>query len=569
MVSRGKRGLFIWLLVLAGGCATTPPPKPVASSPPVPSYYGDALKAYWSENNSTAFVFAVLAVEKEADDRHAAHAAYLVDVLASEKLSAAQLDETLRDPRIAPLMLDIYVRGLGALKTNDAPLAYRAFRDFTLATPSERWRVMGLKRVAPVGWGPPPSVGEIDQNLRLAELTLNSASDVTQAGQIADTVGGPATKAQRIRAAQIMTAVFERTGDSSWAEKAFVRCLETQQRDTAENLAQRILTNESATVGTYVSVGLGYARAGQTEAATKVLAAAKTRFGDRYAELSLAQVELYRRQQRYDDALQELLRAGREVEAFRREHYHPVWAKRIEAAGLATGPDDSVFAITGDDRPRVLRVNRDGEVVGEYGPFEDPGDDGTHPFAVFKDGTFLIRNGRWSSDGRLLKEFPFSSAVWAVSITRDQRVIVVGREEGIKVFSPEGEEQLHLCGDRNAWPCQNCPCRGIVLGETLIQVITRQGLVRMDQKGNFFGPWDGPWTRSVAAGRDEIFYVTGKNQTKVFRTFPQGGRDFEDTLPCGGSAVAGGTSGGFYVAGVATESGAWLVKFAPPVVLRD
>lgn len=570
MVARPIRQWLIGpvAVALACGCASAPPPKPAPAV--APASYQEALRAYWSERNSTAFVLAALAVEQDPNPRHAAHAAYLVEVLAWEKLSKAQLEEALSDPRIEPLMLDIYVRGVGALKTNDFLLAFEAFRDFVLSTPSERWRAVGLKMTAWRGWrgGSPP--GEIDQNLRLAELALQSAPDVTLAGQIAEAVAGPVSRAQKVRAAQIMAVVFERTGELSWAEKAFARLLETQQFDAAEALAPRILTNSAATVSTYVSVGSNYAGAGQLQRAEEILTEAAGRFGDRYAELTVARAELYRLQQRYDDALNELLRAGREVAQFRRERHHPVWARQIKAVALAGGPDDSVYAITGESRPKVLHLNRDGDVVAEYGPFEDPTDDGTHPFAVFKDGTFLIRNRRWSPEGRLLQELPLSSDVSAVSVTADQRLIAVGPTDGIKLFGANGELLAHLCRDGVPSPeCYYCPCSAIAASKDRIFLVTGDSLVHLNKDGHHFSRWEGAWVRSVAAGREGVVYVSGTDQVKIFSTRPLvGWRSFE-VIPLGGGVIAAATSGGFYVAGVATESGVWLVKYAPPAAPRE
>src|SRR5205814_9389365 len=136
--------------------------------------------------------------------------------------------------------------------------------------------------------------------LRLAELALDSAPDVTLAGQIAETADGSATRAQKARAAQIIMVVFERTGEFSWAEKAFGRLVETQQFDPAGKLAERSLTNKSETVSSYITVGTVYAHAGQLERAQETLTAAKQRFGSRNAEFVLAQVEVYQRQQRFD-----------------------------------------------------------------------------------------------------------------------------------------------------------------------------------------------------------------------------------------------------------------------------
>jgi hypothetical protein len=47
-------------------------------------------------------------------------------------------------------MLDIYARGLRALKTNDHATAFRAFRDFAFSTPSERWQSIGAAAVVPM-----------------------------------------------------------------------------------------------------------------------------------------------------------------------------------------------------------------------------------------------------------------------------------------------------------------------------------------------------------------------------------------------------------------------------------
>ena len=68
-----------------------------------------------------------------------------------------------------------------------------------------------------------------------------------------------------------MAGVFERTGELSWAEKAFALWLEAQQFAPAETLAQRILTNDSATVSTYMSLGTAYCRAGRLPRAEEVL----------------------------------------------------------------------------------------------------------------------------------------------------------------------------------------------------------------------------------------------------------------------------------------------------------
>ena len=91
--------------------------------------------------------------------------------------------------------------GLRASRTNDNVLAFRAFRDFTFSTPSERWRRIGLATSVPPNWGRLNSPGESDQNLRFAELALKLAPDPTTAGQIAEAAAGPATTAQKARAA--------------------------------------------------------------------------------------------------------------------------------------------------------------------------------------------------------------------------------------------------------------------------------------------------------------------------------------------------------------------------------
>ncbi|MGD0649858.1 MAG: tetratricopeptide repeat protein [Verrucomicrobiia bacterium] len=556
-------------VVLACGCAGLPRSGPAPT--PAPPYYQEALRAYWGEDNPAAFVLASLAVEKDPDPQHIEHAGYLATVLASEKLSVTELKEVTLDARIAHLMLDVYARGLRASKTNDYAQAFRAFRDFTFCTPSERWRRIGLTTSVPPNWARLNSPGESDQNLRLAELALKLAPDPTTAGQIAE-AASPATAAQKARAAEMLAAVFERTGELRWSEKAFALLLEAQQPARAETLALRILTNDSATVSTYVSLGTAYTRAGRLTRAEEVLTAAIGRFGNRHADITLAQAELYRRQQRYDDALNELLTAGREVEQFRREHYHPVWAKQLEAVALATGPDDSVYAITGETKPRVLHLSRDGEVLAQYGPFEDPTDDGAHPFAVFNDGTFLIRNRRWSSDGRMLQEFPFSPSIRAVCVDRgQQRVLAFGRTEGIKILSADGQLLSHLCGDGSAWtPCNNfCPCVAIAANEESILLVTRNGPVRLDYKGGYSGPWEGGGFHDVAAGRDGLFYLSRGDQVKVVRVAPFNAWQSMESIPHGGGAIAAATSGGFYVAGVTTEQGIWLIKYAPPIAPRE
>ena len=551
---------------LVCGCAGVPRSQPATTT--APPYYPEALRAYWNESNSTAFVLASLAVEKDPDLHHAEQAAYLASVLVTEKLSGSELKEAVTDPRISHLMLDIYARGLRAAKTNDYALAFRAFRDFTLCTPSEAWRRVSLTALSSPGMGHPNSPGEIDQNLLLAEVALKLAVDPVVAGQLAETAG-TRTPAQHARAAQVLEATFEHTGDLAWGEKAFARWLDAQQPGVADKLAGRLLASESATANTYVSITAGYMRTGRLTRAEEILRAANNRFRNGCAEVTSARAELYWREHRYDDALNELLIAGRENPQFRREHYHPVWAKPVEAVGLATGPDDSVYAITGETKPRVLHFNRDGDLMAQYGPFDDPTEDGVHPFAAFNDGSFLIRNRRWSPDGQMLRELPLSPGVRAVSIDSDQRVLAWGRSDGIKIFGSDGQLVTHLCGDGPpSYVCNSCPCAAIAAGLERIILVTWNGVNQLDYRGNFFGPGEAGRFHDLAAGRDGIFYLTSDSQVKVVRVAPYSWQSLE-SIPCGGLAVAGATSGGFYVAGVTTERGTWLVKFAPPVAPRD
>jgi len=72
----------------------------------------------------------------------------------------------------------------------------------------------------------------------------------------------------------------------------------------------------------------------------------------------------------------------------------------------------------------------------------------------------------------------------------------------------------------------------------------------------------------VAAGRNDFSYAAGNDQVKVSRTFSFRGRDFIEMIPFGGTAIAPASAGGFYVAGVTTERGVWVVKYAPPAVPR-
>ena len=139
----------------------------------------------------------------------------------------------------------------------------------------------------------------------------------------------------------------------------------------------------------------------------------------------------------------------------------------------------------------MFHLNRDGEVLAQYGPFEDPTNDGTHPFAVFNDGTFLIRNRRWSSDGRMLQEFPFSPSVRAVCVDRGQRVLAFDSTEGITILSADAKVITNLCHGGPGWtPCYNfCPCVSIAANEESIVLVTRNGPMRLNYKGGYSGPW--------------------------------------------------------------------------------
>ncbi|HUJ71032.1 MAG TPA: hypothetical protein VLZ30_02230, partial [Verrucomicrobiae bacterium] len=84
-----------------------------------------------------------------------------------------------------------------------------------------------------------------------------------------------------------------------------------------------------------------------------------------------------------------------------------------------------------------------------------------------------------------------------------------------------------------------------------------------------FGPFGDQGAHDISAGRDGLFYLSRGDQVKVVRSTPFSPWQPLDSIPLGGRAITASTSGGFYVAGVATESGVWLVKYAPPTVPRD
>ena len=107
------------------------------------------------------------------------------------------------------------------------------------------------------------------------------------------------------------------------------------------------------------------------------------------------------------------------------------------------------------------------------------------------------------------------------------------------------------------------------MGDDKIFLATRNGLLHLNEKGNFFGQWEGGSVRGVTAGSDDLFYVTNSDQVKAFRTFSYGGRKNIDAIPLGGGTIAAGTLGGFYLGGITTERGVWLVKFAPPTLPVD
>jgi hypothetical protein len=547
---------MVTTLILAGLLA--------APQVPAAEYYPDALRAYWSENHTAAFVLAALAVECDPNPKRVEHAAYLTTVLALEKMTEVQLDESAADARIAPLMLDLYGKTLRALRTNDHSTAYRAWRDFALATPSERWQRVAVGLGVPVGHSTPKTLGERDLNLAFAELVLRLDGEPTVVGRIVETTF-PETPAQKIRAAKILAGISERTGDVAWGEKAFHAWLEAGQTVAAEALASRLVTNNATSFDLLMSLANGFMHRKMNERAGEVLTIAARRFRSDKAEIVLARAELDRRARRYDKLLQELLAAGKNSASFRAAHYHPVWAKPFDVAGLATGPDDSVYAITSESKPRVLHLSRAGDVQAQYGPFEDPTVDGVHPFAVFSDGTFLIRNRRYSPAGALVREYPLSPSVRAVSIDNDQRVFALGQTDGIKILDADGRQLSHC-----QWEGRDMSgCVALAGSGNQILLLTSQGPRWVNQDCRFTGYWDNTRYRHLSAGCDDLFYLCNANATRVIRSSHPNQWETIQSLPLGGSVIAAATAGGFYVGGVKTERGAWLVKFAPAIVPRE
>jgi hypothetical protein len=102
-----------------------------------------------------------------------------------------------------------------------------------------------------------------------------------------------------------------------------------------------------------------------------------------------------------------------------------------------------------------------------------------------------------------------------------------------------------------------------------ILLLTSQGPRWVNQDCRFTGYWDNTRYRHLSAGCDDLFYLCNANATRVIRSSHPNQWETIQSLPLGGSVIAAATAGGFYVGGVKTERGAWLVKFAPAIVPRE